>query len=51
MTNTIMININSQIKIQTRKEGYNKESFWSQVVAMIANCPPMYTDVYEAMQK
>jgi len=42
---------NSRIKIQARKEGYNVESLWSQVVAMIANCPPMYTDVYEAMQK
>lgn len=44
-------NINSQIKIRARKQGYNKESFQSQEVAMIANCPPMYTDGYEAMQK
>lgn len=44
-------NINSRIKIQARKEGQNKENVWSQVVAMIANCPPMYTDVYERQQK
>lgn len=46
-------NINSQIKIQARKQGYNKERFFGHilVVAMIANCPPMYTDGYEAMQK
>jgi len=45
-------NINSQIKIWARKQGYIKERFsWSQVVAMITNCPPMYTDGYEAMQK
>jgi len=44
-------NINSRIKIQARKEGQNKENVGSQVVAMIANCPPMYTDVYERQQK